>query len=566
MACCTAGGLRLLAHSSSPSSPGDSPARLSCKAVEQRHSTALAAKNRAPAAPNPLVLEAQGRVCTGQTQTRPLGEDQAFKVLQTIARSAREEIPDDERVSGAQLGAFFAAMAIRSASFPRDTQWSEGERKAMRQFWPQLVQVLPPDVLFVADPDGTLMEDVLHSGLSFVGRGPVEMRLVGALREMLRGDHLGFEEIVGILRDLLPLGEDGDGSKVSDVLVAAFLIALRMNGETDRELKAFCMAFDDELGELPVANVSSLTHYGEPYDGNTRFFRSTLFVAAVRASYGECCLLHGVDRMPPKWGVTEEQMLNKLGAATTLSPAEAASLLEDVGFAYVSQREARKSLYSLLAIREHIKKRPTVATTEKVQRYVKASGREAIVTGFYHQGYEEPLLMLMRRRGVDAGLIVKGEEGALSLTTKSPSPDATIRGHPLNFCAGFRPPSSTSNVTAQNIDGILRETFSKTLNATDFHFESTLTPRLERPRQLENNIEHGLTALRGVKGAAYDRIVFNAAMVDNLLGCSGVSDPFAAIERAREAIDSGKALKLLMRYVSSSSKCVSTSSRRIPEH
>lgn len=50
----------------------------------------------------------------------------------------------------------------------------------------------------------------------------------------------------------------------------------------------------------PIADVRSLTHYGEPYDGNTRFFRSTLFVAAVRACYGESSLLHGVDWMPPK--------------------------------------------------------------------------------------------------------------------------------------------------------------------------------------------------------------------------------------------------------------------------
>lgn len=50
----------------------------------------------------------------------------------------------------------------------------------------------------------------------------------------------------------------------------------------------------------PVADVRSLTHYGEPYDGNTRFFRRTLFIAAVRSCYGESCLLHGVDWMAPK--------------------------------------------------------------------------------------------------------------------------------------------------------------------------------------------------------------------------------------------------------------------------
>ena len=109
--------------------------------------------------------------------------------------------------------------------------------------------------------------------------------------------------------------------------------------------------------------MNSLTHYGEPYDGNTRFFRSTLFVAAVRASYGEACLIHGAEFMPPKvssivnirfnsleidgfkkqildmltilsfilplqMGVTEEQMLNHMGALTRLHPIAAAKLLE----------------------------------------------------------------------------------------------------------------------------------------------------------------------------------------------------------------------------------------------
>jgi hypothetical protein len=39
--------------------------------------------------PNPLVLEAQGKVCTGPTQTRPLDEAQCREVLDTIIRSGR---------------------------------------------------------------------------------------------------------------------------------------------------------------------------------------------------------------------------------------------------------------------------------------------------------------------------------------------------------------------------------------------------------------------------------------------------------------------------------------------
>ena len=39
--------------------------------------------------PNQTVLDAQARVCTGPTQTRPLNEDQTFKVLDTILRSGK---------------------------------------------------------------------------------------------------------------------------------------------------------------------------------------------------------------------------------------------------------------------------------------------------------------------------------------------------------------------------------------------------------------------------------------------------------------------------------------------
>ncbi|XP_008784971.1 anthranilate phosphoribosyltransferase isoform X4 [Phoenix dactylifera] len=500
--------------------------------------------------PNRVVLEAQTKVCTGPEQTKPLSQEQAVVVLDTILRSARGELKNEE-VSKAQLGAFFAAMTIRANAFPEATQWSEGERHAMSILWPRLVQVLPQDVIFIADPEGTIMGPCSSIGPHFVGHGAAEMRLVGALREVLAGGHLGYEEVQGVLRDVLPLNPEDDTSvKVSESLLAAFLIGQRMNREIDRELKAYCLAFDDELGSPPIADVRSLTHYGEPYDGNTRFLRSTLFVAAVRACYDESCLLHGVEWMPPKGGITEGQLLKFMGANTYLSPAQAKTLLEDenIGFAYVSQREACPSLYSLIGLREHIKKRPPLATSEKVQQFVRARGRESIVAGFYHEGYEDPLLMLMRRRKVHSGLVVKGEEGALSMTTKVRSVNAS-KGLPVNHCSGFRSPS---NATNSDVDGISRESFSIEVNAKDYGFEPTDTPRTDR--SVLRNIELGLAALGGEKGPAYDRIVLNAGMVDHLLGCSGAGDIMSALDRAREAIDSGKALNRLMNYIQASHK------------
>ncbi|EAY84350.1 uncharacterized protein [Oryza sativa Japonica Group] len=517
-----------------------------------RRNPAVSDSYRPPGMPRPnaTVLEAQARVCTGPEQTRPLGEEQAMRVLDTILRSGMGELKD-EPVSSAQLGAFFAGMTIRANSFPEATQWSEGERRAMSLFWPRLVNVLPPEVKFIADPEGTIMGANGLTGPRYVGQSTAEMRLVSALREVLAGGHLGYEEVQGVLKDVLPVElASANSTMVNEALLAAFLIGQRMNRETDRELKGYCLAFDDELGPTPVADVKSLTHYGEPYDGNTRFFRSTLFVAAVRACYGEACLLHGVEWMPPKGGITEGQMLKFMGANTHLSTLQAKTLLEDenTGFAYLGLQEACPPLYSIIGLREHIKKRPPLATSEKVQQFVRARGRESMVAGFYHVGYEDPLLMLMRRRTVHAGLVVKGEEGALSMTTKERSAHAS-KGLPVNHCSGFRIPNSTD---FSETDGISREGFSVIVNAQELGFESTETPRTDR--SVLKNLELGLAALSGEKGPAYDRIVLNAAMVDHLLGCTGAEDIKSALDRAREAIDSGKALSRLMNYIKISHK------------
>ena len=92
-----------------------------------------------------------------------------------------------------------------------------------------------------------------------------------------------------------------------------------MNLESYDEVRGY---LDATFGPEQVREVSvdSLTHFGQPFDGATRYFRPTLFIAAVRAALGEPSVLHGVDEMPPKSGITEERVLQVVGARTDLSP------------------------------------------------------------------------------------------------------------------------------------------------------------------------------------------------------------------------------------------------------
>ncbi|CAI5515197.1 unnamed protein product [Closterium sp. Naga37s-1] len=183
--------------------------------------------------PNQVVLEAQARVCTGPTQTRPLGEEEMRRVLEQILLSG---VPSGVLSAKGEL-----PPSLRSGV-------SEGERRALVDMWPALRYHLPRDVLFLADPQGAIFNNALPVGPTFLGHGSEqEAQVVGDLRDILFGVHLGFQKTMSLLQNLLPMrggSLEGGAGAVIDALVAAYLIAVRMNRETDRELKAFCLAFD----------------------------------------------------------------------------------------------------------------------------------------------------------------------------------------------------------------------------------------------------------------------------------------------------------------------------------
>ena len=470
--------------------------------------------------PNADVLEAQARVCTGPHQTRPLGVTetdpiQPETILEIILKSAKREFSKDQMVSEAQMGAFFAAMTIRK-HFPPATCWSQSEIAAFDKYSPDLTKLMPPEIEFLRYPD-----------TAYRSSTPEENVVVGALKKILKGEHLTYCETLNACKAILT-------NQVKDALKAAVLIGQRMNLESYDEVLGYLDAAFAP-GQVEPILVDSLTHFGEPFDGATRYFRPTLFVAAVRAAMGHASVLHGVDEMPPKNGVTEEKILRVLGANTKLSLDSAAVLIEDptVGFAYVSQREYAPGAYAIRQLRQHIKKRPPWAATEKAQQLFSASKTNCMVIGYYHLGYEKKLLQLIWDRGFQTGLAIKGEEGTSHYALRLSSPSTSAR-QAINYSQGFR------RVDDQRKDFVLD------VDPQGFGFNYQKNPRLETVNP-ESFTTAGMSALSGQKGHVYDRLVFNTAMIDYLLGF--YSDPNLAIKSVRKAIDSGQALSQLKAYI-----------------
>ena len=155
--------------------------------------------------PNEEVLEAQARVCTGPHQSRPLGKKEGDpdpkRILDLILASLKGDLPRAEQVSPAQMGAFFAAMSIRR-TFGAQTGWSAAEIEAFDRYGDALGE-MPEDLRFLLGmvPD-------------FAGAG--EARVVEALRSVLQGGHLRYEEVRGALEAML-------AGEVRPSLMAAFL-------------------------------------------------------------------------------------------------------------------------------------------------------------------------------------------------------------------------------------------------------------------------------------------------------------------------------------------------------
>ena len=465
--------------------------------------------------PNPLVLEAQARVCTGPTQSRPLGnkpdDPQPEPVLEAILDTLQGT--RDHPVSHVQMGALFAAMRLRRA-YPPKTNWSEAEVNAFKHYDKPLREHLPPDLQYILGYHDTC-----------TAQSETEKIVVTALDQILQGQHLTYEHTRQMCEAILT-------NQVRDTLKGAALIGQRMNHESYDEVRGYLhSAFSPS--QVQTVLVQNLTHFGQPYNGSTRYFKPTLFVAAVRAALGRPTVLHGVDAMPPKWGVTDEQILNALNARTNFSLDEAKERLENpnIGFAYISQREYAPAAYSACNLRAHIGKRPPWSATEKAQQIFACAGTNHIVIGYYHSGYEKPLLQIAKETGFTSAVAIKGEEGTSHFSLRLGKPTDETR-NAINFAQGFRHD----------------DTFAYDIDPLKYGFNYDQNPRPETVTS-QSFADQGIAALSGQKGPVYDRILLNTALADHLLGLA--NDPHESLRETKEAIDNGLALKHLQAYINS---------------
>lgn len=332
-----------------------------------------------------------------------------------------------------------------------------------------------------------------------------------AIKKVATGPHLSKdltqEEAFAATMEIL-------SGEADPVRAAVFFIAMRMKRETNEENLGILQALQAHTEQIQ-ADVDDLLIFADPYNGFNRHCPVTAFLPAVLAASGLSTVSQGVFEMGPKFGVTHAQVLQLAGYDINQSVQKASEQinLPDIGWAYIDQSQASPDVYALQTLRTQIIKRPSLATLEKMLMPIKGKSRTHLAIGFVHKEYPAILSWLANAFGYDSAFIARGLEGGIVPTLREAS-----NNHRL-------------------ING---EMVSCQLDPSDFDIDQdTRGVKVEDEVTAERTLEEGMQALAGERGAAYDSLVFGAAIA---LWHSGLqTSQRQAADHVRAVIDSGKA-------------------------
>jgi anthranilate phosphoribosyltransferase len=228
-----------------------------------------------------------------------------------------------------------------------------------------------------------------------------------SLQKLAKREDLSSEECEAGVKALLD-------ESFSVVYKAAFLQGLRVKRESDSEnLALYGKLFElapretlDDL-ELPLVDLS------DPYDGMTRHAHLTFLVAVVLSAMKVPVVIHSSCDLGPKYGKT---VLDIMGPTRPLDLESGSLALREVGMAVLDQEQVFPKLNALKPMRNEMRKRPFLATVEKMLMPLRSKNKNILVTGYVHKAYKTAIpKMIMDHGEYDEILLVKGVEGSVLL-------------------------------------------------------------------------------------------------------------------------------------------------------
>ncbi|SMN11478.1 Anthranilate phosphoribosyltransferase [uncultured Candidatus Thioglobus sp.] len=314
--------------------------------------------------------------------------------------------------------------------------------------------------------------------------------------------------------------------EIDDVRSAIFLIALRMKRETMEENEGILAAILAQSDKQHV-NVDELVDLGDPYSGYNRSIPVSSFLPPLLAELGLPTVIHGLDSVSPKFGLTHRHISQALGLSVEHSTDEAKARLEnpDIGWSYIDQASYCSGLHDLVPLRERIIKRTVISTVETLIGPLRGKKTHSIL-GYVHKPYPPIYAHLVNASGMDSALLVRGIEGGVIPSLRQKGLMVSYTGIEERDRVDIEPQSLGIQQTMRAIS-----------------FPDGLSVEKDIEKLANYTVRLGKAALSGEKGMFYDGLVLSASLV--LWHSKKVGKLTDAAELVRSTLDSGQALNRL---------------------
>jgi anthranilate phosphoribosyltransferase len=337
-----------------------------------------------------------------------------------------------------------------------------------------------------------------------------------ALQRVIDHREIFHDEMLGLMRRIMQ-------GEMSPVTMAALITGLRVKKETVGEISAAAQVMREFATPVQVDDTDKLVDLcGTGGDGAHTFNISTtaMFVAAAA---GARVAKHGGRSVSSSTGSAD--VLEALGAAINLNPAQVAACLADTGVGFMFAPNHHGAMKHAAPVRKELGVRTLFNILGPLTN---PAGAPNQLMGVFHPDLVGIQARVLQRLGSQHVLVVHGRDGLDEITL------------------------SGDTFVAELKDGEVRE---YTINPGQFGIAEHDGSMLKAQSR-----EVSLAIVRRVMdnepGPARDIVVLNAGAA---LYAANVADSLAdGVERARNALSSGAAAQTLERFVATTQRLVAS--------
>jgi anthranilate phosphoribosyltransferase len=238
--------------------------------------------------------------------------------------------------------------------------------------------------------------------------------IAAAIKQLVDRRDLGRDEMHRVFGDVM------DG-KVTDVQKSAFLVALRMKGETADEITGAAIAMRERVTPLQVNRDALVDTCGTGGDGRGTFNISTI-AALVAAGAGANVAKHGNRAVSSSCGSAD--LLTALGVHIDLDAPRMSQVLQRTGISFLFAPKLHPAMSAVAGVRRELGVRTIFNVLGPLTNPAFARRQ---VLGVYADHLVEVVARVLLALGAEHAIVVHSRDGLDEISVSAPTRVCEVR-------------------------------------------------------------------------------------------------------------------------------------------